>query len=327
MPIVRAPQHVGSFSQDPFEIVGRFDVIDGDGLGAFVPPFDADQPCSQVRLEVFGRHGNGLSGERSVECVGDLYVFDFSGGEEERARREAERAAERAQVRDRYAHRVMDLAGVDEITADLVMAALFDHFDADGDECRWGNHPKLPDGGEYSHDAGFDCKCTWDEARRERERQERKRFWDEWQNSPEAKERQAEYEAELTEISEWVDAHPGVEAERKSTYCPEQWEGTVDGHSFYFRERHGAWRIEIDLEPDGHFVQRVVGTGPDGELITEPVEMKSGPVIAEGLESVLGETAIHHLEFIVRTIREHLTGIRCAHDGAGSFCPTCGARV
>jgi hypothetical protein len=38
------------------------------------------------------------------------------------------------------------------------------------------------------------------------------------------------------------------------------------------------------------------------------------------------ETAIHHLEFIVRTIGEHLTGIRCAHEGAGNFCPTCGAR-
>lgn len=74
-------------------------------------------------------------------------------------------------------------------------------------------------------------------------------------------------------------------------------------------------------------MQRVVGTGPDGKLLTETVEMTSGPVIAEGLESALGDTAIHHLEFIVRTIREHLTGIRCAHEAAGDFCPTCGARV
>ncbi len=259
--------------------------------------------------------------------MGDLYLFDFSGGQEERARREAERAAQRAQVRGRYARRVMDLAGADEITADLVMAALFDHFDADGLECRWGNHPRLPDAGEHSHDAGFDCPCTWDDARRERGRQRRKQFWDEYRNSPEAIARQVEYDAELARIGEWVAAHEGVEAQRTSEYCPEQWEGTVDTHSFYFRERRGEWRIELDLEPNGHFARRVVGAGPDGKMITEPAELTSGTVIADGLESALGETAVHHLEFIVRTIREHLTGIRCAHEGAGNFCPTCGARV
>jgi hypothetical protein len=32
------------------------------------------------------------------------------------------------------------------------------------------------------------------------------------------------------------------------------------------------------------------------------------------------------LEFIVRTIREHISGEICPHLGAIAFCPTCGAR-
>lgn len=34
---------------------------------------------------------------------------------------------------------------------------------------------------------------------------------------------------------------------------PEEWHGEVDGHSFYFRERHDEWRIVLDLRPSGRF--------------------------------------------------------------------------
>jgi hypothetical protein len=49
-------------------------------------------------------------------------------------------------------------------------------------------------------------------------------------------------------------------------------------------------------------------------------------VIAERVESALGATDLEHLEFIVRTIREHISGEICPHLGAIAFCPTCGAR-
>ncbi|WP_300575286.1 hypothetical protein [Mycobacterium sp.] len=39
----------------------------------------------------------------------------------------------------------------------------------------------------------------------------------------------------------------------------------VDDHSFFFRERHGEWRIELDLRSSGHFVKALIGTGVAGE--------------------------------------------------------------
>lgn len=108
---------------------------------------------------------------------------------------------------------------------------------------------------------------------------------------------------------------------------PEQWEGAVDGRTFYFRERHGDWRLELDMEPTGRFANRIVGTGADGDVKTEPVEMTEGTVIAEGVETALGEGIVDHLDFIVRAIREHIAREACPHAGAINFCPTCGARM
>lgn len=259
--------------------------------------------------------------------MADLYVFDPGGDPDERARRENERVERRARVRARYARRIVERVGVDEITADLTLAVLFDHSDADGRECMRGNHPQLPDDGEWSRDAGFDCPCTWDAARREREEEAHAAAWDEWTTGPAAEaERRAE-EAEAAEIATWLLTEPGVAAARTVLAYPEVWEGTVDGHSFYFRERGGSWRIEIDLEPNGRFANRFVGTTSDGELQTEPVELTSGPVIAQGTDSELGTTSVEHLSFVVRTIRDYLRRAECAHAAAARFCPDCGERV
>ncbi len=65
-------------------------------------------------------------------------------------------------------------------------------------------------------------------------------------------------------------------------FAPEQWKGTVDGHSFYFRERHDQWRIELDLRPSGRFANAYRGTDTVGEMLLEPVELDDGDVIAEG---------------------------------------------
>jgi hypothetical protein len=49
---------------------------------------------------------------------------------------------------------------------------------------------------------------------------------------------------------------------------PEEWRGEVDGHSFYFRERHDEWRIEVDLRPSGRFIRAVCSSGERiGQLV------------------------------------------------------------
>ena len=256
----------------------------------------------------------------------DVYVFDGSGGDEERARRGAQRAAERASVWARYAQHLVAVAGIDELTAELVMSALFDHYDADGRPCLRGTHPTLPSVREHGYDLGFDCPCTWDAMRRASEPRPMT-WWEQWRDNPEAKALRARHDAELSEVATWMDRQPGVEAVQLSWAAPEQWEGVVDGHSFYFRERHGRWRLELDLEPDGEVATQLIGVGDDGELLTESVEQRSGTVIASGVQSALGATPLDHLAFIVRTIRDHLTQPTCTHTGAVNFCPTCGTQA
>lgn len=251
--------------------------------------------------------------------MADLYVVDFSGGEEERARREAEREAERARLHGRYVRHLIARAGVDDPTARRVIAALFDHADREGRRCECGCHPRL----SAEHDDGFDCRCTWDEARRAAETRRWEAFWD----SPAAAELRGRHRREEEAIAAWLAGQQGVEATRTTSMAPEQWEGSVDGHSFYFRERHGFWRIELDLRESGRFAQRLARMGEDGKPVTEPVPIREGDVIAEGIDSQLGATPIDHIAFIVWTIRDHLWGGQCDHAGALFYCPKCGHRM
>jgi len=92
----------------------------------------------------------------------DLYIVGLGGGEQDRARREAEREAERRRLADRYARYLVAGAEVGEATARRVITALFDPCDADGNECPCSCHPRL----SAEHGDGFDCRCTWDEDRR-----------------------------------------------------------------------------------------------------------------------------------------------------------------
>ncbi len=61
-----------------------------------------------------------------------------------------------------YARRVHPSAEVGEAAARRVITALFDPCGADGNECPCSCHPRL----STEHGDGFDCRCTWDEARR-----------------------------------------------------------------------------------------------------------------------------------------------------------------
>ena len=250
--------------------------------------------------------------------MAELYVFDFSGGGEARAEREAERAAERARLRDRYLSHVVDRVPVDRREVERVLDVLLDFTDRFGKHCECSCHPRL----SAFHGDGLDCPCSWDEARGTEQPRELAAV----RHSHRARAIREAHVADEQAIATWLAGQPGVEAERTSSFAPEQWRGTVDGHTFSFRARHGEWRLEIDLRPSGRFANRVI-EGRDGEIHIEPVELDEGDVIAQGLDSDLGDTAVEHLQFIVRTIREHASAQGCGHDGALLFCPTCGTRM
>ena len=250
--------------------------------------------------------------------MADIYVVDF-GDDEERVRRAAERDAEFARLSARYVGHLVARAAVDEAVARPVVAVLFDQRDSGGERCPCSCHPRLA----ALHGDGLDCRCTWDEDRRAQETAKRKAFWD----SEPFSDMRAAHEREEAEIAAWLAGQPEVTAERTTSMAPEQWEGTVDGHSFYFRERHGFWRIELDLAESGHFAKRLVRVDDDGSMITEPVPIMEGDIVAEGIDSQLGATPVDHISFVIRTIRDHLWGAQCDHAGALFYCPKCGRRI
>jgi hypothetical protein len=250
--------------------------------------------------------------------VGDIYVVEF-GDDEEQARRAAERDVEFARLKERYAQHLVAQAAVDEVTARHVVALLFDPPSDDGIRCPCGCHPRL----SAEHGDGFDCRCTWDSERLAAEAARMEEFW----AADPFPELRAAHRREEAEIAAWLAGQPDVDATRTTSMVPEQWEGTVDGHSFYFRERHGFWRIELDLTESGRFARRLVRVDDGGGMVTEPVPIMVGDVIAEGIDSQLGETPVEHISFVVRTIRDYLWGAQCDHAGALFYCPKCGQRM
>src|SRR4051794_14661954 len=161
-------------------------------------------------------------------------------------------------------------------------------------------------------------------------------YWE----SPEGLAEKVEREASEQRLRDWIAFHPGVVVTRHGGYAPEQWEGSVDGHSFYFRERGGHWRIELDLVPNGRFVEVWRPDAVDGDPPTMR-ELTTGDVISQGVEGCpgYGETAVERAAFIVSTIRTHLRRSTCtlhtgglidltiALEGAPAWCPACGAAL
>lgn len=115
----------------------------------------------------------------------------------------------------------------------------------------------------------------------------------------------------------------------------------VDGHHFFFRERHDHWRIELDLRPSGRFYKAWTGGDLDDDANFELREFEQGDVIAEGATSVdgYGATPVDRAQFIVDTIRAHLLRSACdVHTNERAdlellfgrplnWCPACGIRV
>jgi hypothetical protein len=147
-------------------------------------------------------------------------------------------------------------------------------------------------------------------------------------------------EAEKQELAAWLAVHPDVTIQSRGGWAPEQWTGTVDGHSFYFRERHDHWHIELDLRPTGRYSTVWVG-GEFDETNFENREIEAGDIIAEGTTAVAsyGNSPVTRLEFIVKTIRAHLYRRACVvhttersavEEALGwpiAWCPSCGEEV
>lgn len=162
---------------------------------------------------------------------------------------------------------------------------------------------------------------------------------DEFWRSLDGRRLQAVHEAAEADLQAWLAKQPGVVIHSHGGYAPEQWEGQVDGHSFYFRERDTEWDIEIDRRPSG-WVMRSGDTGnDDGTTPNQRDEIVEGDVIATGRTTAegYGDSPRERAAFIVATIREHLTRQACTHPGLEAlaallgvparWCPTCGIRV
>lgn len=208
-----------------------------------------------------------------------------------------------------------------------------------GERCRCSCHPRLPE--SDLHDYGFDCVCA-------RTPEDRRRAFNQWRNgidafwgSPAGQQITAAEQADDAELQAWLAQQNGVIVHSQDCLAPEQWRGQVDGHSFYFRERHDEWRIELDLQPSGRFVRTVAGADNDGALGYRERELDVGDVIADGTTAAegYGATPVERAQFIVDTIRIHLTRQACTHhrDDLSSleailgttvrWCPACGTRL
>jgi hypothetical protein len=274
----------------------------------------------------------------------ELYVSDFSdspGAAERREARERARAEGRRRYRD-HLGAAFDMHGVQEPAA-LVEVALDAltrwQYVESGEPCACSCHPRLPE--SDLHDYGFDCTCTRTPA-------DRRRAWDRWradieafQRTPEGQRFAAEEHAAETELQAWLVEQPEVTVHSWGGWVPEQWWGEVDGHRFYFRERHDQWRVELDPRPSGRIANVVVDIGGDGDIRAEQRQVEEGDVIAHGTIAVegYGATLVERARFIVDTIRIHLRRQACtlhAEDWSSietllgrqvGWCPACGIRL
>ncbi len=274
----------------------------------------------------------------------ELYVVNFSDTEaaaEHRQRVEHARTVARRRYHD-YLAAALDMHGCNDPStfANVALNALtvWRHVD-DGQPCPCSCHPRLPE--SHFHDYGFGCSCG-------RTAEERRRAWEEWRSerdafwqSPEGQQIvAAERDAEV-ELQAWLATQQRVAVSSHGGLAPEQWCGQVDGHTFYFRERHDEWRIELDLLPSGRFANALVGVDAAGEIRCEESELSEGDVIAEGTINVdgYGSTPVERAHFIVDTIRVHLARQACtlhAEDLSSisallgrdvRWCPACGTRL
>lgn len=242
----------------------------------------------------------------------ETYVIKPS--EDAAAEYQARLAQDRAEARRRYvAYLAPLLAAIDAVgAAEERAAAIIDALTiwtsvTSGEPCHCSCHPSLP--GSDLHEFGFACGCR-------SSAEERRRSWDKWEAerdeywaSSEGQAIIAARRAEEEELEAWLTGQSGVELRSHGGWAPEQWQGAVDGHSFYFRERHDIWRIELDLKGTGRFARVWLGGHFDNEANFKSREIEEGEVIAEGTINAdgYGTTPVERARFIFGVIRSHLS--------------------
>jgi hypothetical protein len=278
-----------------------------------------------------------------VDDEPELYVFRFQESEEQGAERERQRQESRGRHLERMAA-VLALADAyadDALArAEAVLDGFFLHRHRESDDiCSCSCHPRLPD--TDHHDYGSRCPC-------QQTAEERQVNFDAWMAemdaywaSPEGQAVRAHEEAEEAALQNWLAGQPAVVITSHGGWAPEQWRGFVDHHSFYFRERHDHWRIELDLRPSGRFCHVWKGGDRDDEENLELKEIDEGDVIAKGTTGAdgYGQTPLERAHFIVGTIRTHLRRQGCSvhvdrRDDLEmllaaplEWCPACGLRL
>jgi hypothetical protein len=311
------------------------------GAGADIP----SRTASSGPAPKFARHDHArMPPSNTVDQEPELYVTDFSDGPsaaEYRERLERARSEARRRYREHLAevferHRVAEPGELADAALDAL--TVWRYIDS-GERCICSCHPRLPD--SDLHDYGFDCVC-------QRTPEDRRRAFDQWRNSmaafwrsPEGQQINAAEQAAEAELQAWLADQPGVIVHSHGGLTPEQWTGEVDGYSFYFRERHGEWRIELDLRPSGRFARVFAGSDDDGTIRYEEREVDEGDVIADGTTAAegYGTTPVERAQFITDTIRIHQARQACTHHrgdlssieavlGAQArWCPSCGTRL
>jgi len=254
----------------------------------------------------------------------------------ERERREARRRYRDHLTAVITRHGVADTGELADVALDAL--TVWRYIDSD-EQCRCSCHPRLPE--SDLHDYGFDCVC----ARTPEERRRGLQQWlddiDAYWKSPDGQRIKAAERAEEAELQNWLAIQQGVVIHSHDGPCPEQWNGEVDGHNFEFRERHGEWRIEVDVRPSGRFIRVVAETGNDGATRSQQRELDEGDVIACGTTDIegYGTTPLDRAQFIIDTIRTHLvrkactvhhndlSAIRAALGAVVHWCPACGTRL
>lgn len=256
----------------------------------------------------------------------------------ERARHQAE-SRRRAVTRlgEAVAHAERQATSIEDRAA-LILDGFLTVRSADGSPCACSCHPRLPDGD--LHDYGDDCPCQLTVEERRARNAEMFAAMDEFWTTPEGQEITAARAADGAELDAWLAATPDFTVTSHGGLAPEQWWGTVDGRSFYFRERHDEWRIELDLRPSGRHVRAWNGSDLDAEESFEPKEIEEG-VIAEGTISAdgYGRTSVERARFILDKIRIHVRRQSCEVHIGGlddlelllgrpvDWCPACGVRL
>jgi hypothetical protein len=295
------------------------------------PKFARQVSCVHATLKIVGEEP-------------EIYAIDFSdapGAAEFWERLERARTQVRRRYHD-YLAAVFDLQSSTEpgVLADVALDALtlWRRVDS-GERCGCSCHPQLPE--SDFHDYGFGCVCA-------RTPEDRRSAMDEWRRdteafwkSPAGRRIVADEQAAEADLLAWLAVQLSVVVHSHGGFAPEQWCGEVDGHAFYFRERHDEWRIELALRPSGRFARVVVGIDGDGAARYKERELDEGDVIARGTTDIegYGTTPAERAKFIVDMIRmylareacnlhvEDLSSIEVLLGREVRWCPACGIRL